>query len=703
MSSLEADLALIRSCAENQNINPTEVCEKLVDIYQRNTSDRLVIKSLSDCLFEIINRDEDVPQEELEKGFSHTLITVKGGSFVGMLKNALKQHHDDSEIMESTCKIIAKLCRYATKVQGEFVDCCATLVSIQREHFRGKPNSESLTIEVNRALVNISHSGEELSLAFVTLPNVIDTYRKIMGYYQNNARVLELVVWCLANLSCDCSEAFREQLISTEGFLDLLFTIFRFHLPDPEVTHACVILLSNMIRTEDDSDPDAMVLTAIAGFPELLFDVLSTHKENVELLIDLGKTIQYFSFADTDFAQSLGRCENCASVFFDIISRHRDNPALVVKMCPCISNMAVDSEPFRQSMATVEGAGSRVLIELLNMYQGSEQPALAIAWTIAESIPENPPFQHAFMNSFDGRGACLLINLLQMHLENEDVVKGVSQALLNLQIHANLNVEAAANMVLENGHNSLLVTVLKEYFIDEDITNVILNLILRSNYNKDNGLLDEPDISDVLIEGLQHHLQSDHIVNCILLILTDAIKYHEGGESEDGEEQMSEGYLQILQDTDLDKVLQHVCELYQSAPSETLVIERAMLLHALLTMRRQRLMVDDLMKGCDPNAIPNEFLCPLTSKVMIDPVLLSDGNCYEREAIEKWFASNHKESPVTNEPLVSLEMQSHEALNAAITEFIQSLFEENQKAITKKKPGSSKKKPSAGGKVVRKR
>ncbi len=277
-------------------------------------------------------------------------------------------------------------------------------------------------------------------------------------------------------------------------------------------------------------------------------------------------------------------------------------------MCPCISNMAVDSEPFRQSMATVEGAGSRVLIELLNMYQENEQPALAIAWTIAESIPENPPFQHAFMNSFDGRGACLLINLLQMHLENEDVVKGVSQALLNLQIHANLNLEAAANMVLENGHNSLLVLVLKEYFIDEDITNVILNLILRSNYNKDNGLLDEPDISDVLIEGLQHHLQSDHIVNCILLILTDAIKYHEGGESEDGEEQMSEGYLQILQDTDLDKVLQHVCELYQSAPPETLVIERAMLLHALLTMRRQRLMVDDLMKGCDPNAIPNEFL-----------------------------------------------------------------------------------------------
>lgn len=33
----------------------------------------------------------------------------------------------------------------------------------------------------------------------------------------------------------------------------------------------------------------------------------------------------------------------------------------------------------------------------------------------------------------------------------------------------------------------------------------------------------------------------------------------------------------------------------------------------------------------------DEFLCPITFELMIDPVIASDGHTYERSAIEKWY------------------------------------------------------------------
>jgi hypothetical protein len=48
--------------------------------------------------------------------------------------------------------------------------------------------------------------------------------------------------------------------------------------------------------------------------------------------------------------------------------------------------------------------------------------------------------------------------------------------------------------------------------------------------------------------------------------------------------------------------------------------------------------------------IPSEFLCPLTKKVMTDPVILTDGNSYERPAIQQWLQTNDR-SPCTNEML----------------------------------------------------
>ena len=49
------------------------------------------------------------------------------------------------------------------------------------------------------------------------------------------------------------------------------------------------------------------------------------------------------------------------------------------------------------------------------------------------------------------------------------------------------------------------------------------------------------------------------------------------------------------------------------------------------------------------------FLCPITRETMTDPVFTSDGQTYEREAIETWLA-RHDTSPLTNLPLSSKEL-----------------------------------------------
>jgi TPR repeat protein len=43
----------------------------------------------------------------------------------------------------------------------------------------------------------------------------------------------------------------------------------------------------------------------------------------------------------------------------------------------------------------------------------------------------------------------------------------------------------------------------------------------------------------------------------------------------------------------------------------------------------------------------NEFLCPITFSLPVDPVMAEDGNVYERSAIEEWLKQQRK-SPVTN-------------------------------------------------------
>ena len=47
----------------------------------------------------------------------------------------------------------------------------------------------------------------------------------------------------------------------------------------------------------------------------------------------------------------------------------------------------------------------------------------------------------------------------------------------------------------------------------------------------------------------------------------------------------------------------------------------------------------------------NEFLCPITQELPVEPVTAMDGKVYERKAIEDWFRQGNGNSPMTNQPM----------------------------------------------------
>jgi hypothetical protein len=51
------------------------------------------------------------------------------------------------------------------------------------------------------------------------------------------------------------------------------------------------------------------------------------------------------------------------------------------------------------------------------------------------------------------------------------------------------------------------------------------------------------------------------------------------------------------------------------------------------------------------NVIPQNMMCPLTKKVMVDPVMTKYGHNYERAAIIKWIGLRGEVCPMTGKPL----------------------------------------------------
>lgn len=79
--------------------------------------------------------------------------------------------------------------------------------------------------------------------------------------------------------------------------------------------------------------------------------------------------------------------------------------------------------------------------------------------------------------------------------------------------------------------------------------------------------------------------------------------------------------------------------------------------------------------------VPKGLQCPLTCYVMRDPVLLlGDGRCYERAAITEWLAQGRLTSPVTGQPLQSVELVAAVALQASCRAFL-ALHDESKEPV----------------------
>ena len=65
---------------------------------------------------------------------------------------------------------------------------------------------------------------------------------------------------------------------------------------------------------------------------------------------------------------------------------------------------------------------------------------------------------------------------------------------------------------------------------------------------------------------------------------------------------------------------------------------------------------------------PDDFVCPITTEVMSDPVMAADGHAYERSAIERWLATKST-SPMTGEALVQSFLAPNHTLRRQIREW----------------------------------
>ena len=69
----------------------------------------------------------------------------------------------------------------------------------------------------------------------------------------------------------------------------------------------------------------------------------------------------------------------------------------------------------------------------------------------------------------------------------------------------------------------------------------------------------------------------------------------------------------------------------------------------------------------DDEAAPDNFKCPITRVVMIDPVSLADGHTYERQAITNWLRT-HNKSPKTGAVLPDTRVTPNHVLRSVIQE-----------------------------------
>jgi len=79
--------------------------------------------------------------------------------------------------------------------------------------------------------------------------------------------------------------------------------------------------------------------------------------------------------------------------------------------------------------------------------------------------------------------------------------------------------------------------------------------------------------------------------------------------------------------------------------------------------------------------VSEDFRCPITCEVLVDPVVLSSGHTYERHAIEDWIRRGNFTDPVTGTPLEDLSMTN----NKLVRTFLQELRTKERERLRQKK------------------
>jgi len=68
----------------------------------------------------------------------------------------------------------------------------------------------------------------------------------------------------------------------------------------------------------------------------------------------------------------------------------------------------------------------------------------------------------------------------------------------------------------------------------------------------------------------------------------------------------------------------------------------------------------------EQQAIPDEFICPLTLEIMRSPMMNKYGFNFERNAILEWLQRGHFQCPLTRKPMTLRDLVSNRPLKAKI-------------------------------------
>ena len=78
---------------------------------------------------------------------------------------------------------------------------------------------------------------------------------------------------------------------------------------------------------------------------------------------------------------------------------------------------------------------------------------------------------------------------------------------------------------------------------------------------------------------------------------------------------------------------------------------------------------------------PDSFVCPVTLKLFVDPVICSDGHSYERVAIEDWIEKKGT-SPITNQIFTTKEVIPNITLRKAVEDWKEQEHQESNYNFT---------------------